>query len=67
MVWHGYLLPSGLIYAAVFALICSAWVVHHDVLSHAEHINRKMLWANFGSLFLMSMKMALETNLSDPS
>lgn len=55
--WYGmaHLLPSVIIYAAVFALICCAWLVHHNMLSHVEHINRKMLWANFGFLFLMSM------------
>ena len=55
--WHGmaHLLPSALIYAAVFSQICSAWVVHHHMLLHVEQINRKMLWANFGFLFLMSM------------
>lgn len=55
--WHGvvHLLPSAAPYAVAFALICCAWVGHHEMLLHVEHINRKMLLANFGFLFLESL------------
>ena len=55
--WHGYLgiLPSIGIYALGFLMVAFVWAAHNHMLAKVETINRKMLWANLGFLFLISL------------
>ena len=52
--WRPGLLPL-LIYGVGFQLVASMWVLHHNSMVRLRHLNRKMLWANFLFLFLLSL------------
>jgi uncharacterized membrane protein len=55
--WRGLsplLQPVG-IYMMGFLTVATLWVMNHHVFSKVQTINRRMLWSNFGHLFLLSL------------
>ena len=55
--WRGLLpllQPVG-IYLMGFLTVATLWVMNHHVFSKVEVINRRMMWANFVHLFLLSL------------
>ncbi len=52
--WRPGLLPA-LIYGVGFQLVAAIWVLHHNTMVRLQHMNRKIIWANFLFLFLLSL------------
>lgn len=52
--WRPELIPM-LIYAIGFQLTAAMWVLHHNTMVRLRHLNRKMIWANFVFLLLLSL------------
>jgi uncharacterized membrane protein len=55
--WRGLLplLQPVAIYLMGFLTVATLWVMNHHVFSKVAVINRRMLWANFVHLFLLSL------------
>jgi uncharacterized membrane protein len=47
--------PTWISYAASYLFIAIVWVNHHYLLKHASSATQRLLWANFGHLFSVSM------------
>ena len=57
---HGFsdlrpLLPKLLVYALSFAFLAIYWNNHHHLMQAVEHIDGRVLWANMGLLFALSL------------
>jgi uncharacterized membrane protein len=52
--WKPGLLPA-FIYAIGFQLTAAMWLLHHNIVVRIEHVNRKMVWANFVFLLFLSL------------
>ncbi len=52
--WRTLLLPV-FIYAIGFQLTAAMWVLHHNTFVRIAHLNRRMVWANFLFLLLLSL------------
>ena len=44
-----------LIYGIGFQLTGAMWLLHHNTMVHLQGVNRKVIWANFVFLFLLSL------------
>ncbi len=68
--WRPELLPI-LIYAIGFQLTAAMWVLHHNTMVRLRHLNRRMVWANFVFLLLLSLfpvtVQAVSQHPGDPS
>ena len=49
------LVPVLLSYTISFVIVAIYWINHHHLLSTAEHVNGRILWANIHLLFWMSL------------
>jgi uncharacterized membrane protein len=52
--WRPWLLPA-LIYAIGFQLTAAMWLLHHNLMVHLRHVNRRVIWANFLFLLFLSL------------
>ena len=52
--WRPLLLPM-LIYGVGFQLTAAMWLLHHNTMVRLHHVNRKVIWANFIFLVLLSL------------
>ncbi len=52
--WAPVLLPM-LIYGLGFQLTAAMWLLHHNTMVLLRHVNRKVIWANFIFLVLLSL------------
>jgi uncharacterized membrane protein len=57
---HGFsdlrpLLPKLLVYALSFTFLAIYWNNHHHLMQVVEHIDGRVLWANMGLLFALSL------------
>jgi len=66
----GHLWPTWVSYIASYAFIAIVWVNHHYLFKNALHCTPRLIWANFGHLFAVSLIPFLtgwmaETRLAD--
>jgi uncharacterized membrane protein len=47
--------PTWISYAASYLFIAIVWVNHHYLLKHASQATLRLMWANFGHLFSVSL------------
>jgi uncharacterized membrane protein len=47
--------PTALSYGVSYFFIAIVWVNHHHLLRFAEHATERLIWWNFGHLFLVSL------------
>lgn len=51
----GYLWPTWVSYIASYLFIAIVWVNHHYLLKNATRVTWRLIWANFGHLFVVSL------------
>jgi uncharacterized membrane protein len=47
--------PTWISYAVSYLFIAIVWINHHYLLKHATQVSLKLMWANFGHLFSISL------------
>ena len=52
---HGHVLPRLLVYALSFTFLAIYWNNHHHLMHVVERIDGRVLWANMGLLFALSL------------
>jgi uncharacterized membrane protein len=51
----GELWPTWISYIASYLFIAIVWINHHYLLKGASHVTGKLIWANFGHMFAVSL------------
>ncbi|HWB90919.1 MAG TPA: TMEM175 family protein [Puia sp.] len=61
----GELWPTWLSYIVSYLFIAIVWTNHHYLLKNASHVTHRLVWANFGHLFAVSLIPFLTTWIAD--
>jgi len=51
----GHLWPTWVSYLASYLFIAIVWVNHHFLLKNCPRVTTRLIWANFGHLFVVSL------------